>query len=565
MNKSNANSCNEHVIISHHNTRLNDDTPGIDLMVSIRILLLCTGLLFSCASMAQGTEPNATKKNVFSVMEYQITGNTLLPAIRIEEAVYPFLGEEKSIDDVEQARTALEKAYHDAGYLTVLVDIPEQSVTSGVVELKVTQGSVDKVRVVGSHYFSLNRILSKVPELAEGNVPYFPDVQKELVDANRAADLKVTPVLRPGSTPGTVEAELKVEDQLPLHYSLELNNHASANTSPLRLSGMVRYDNLWQREHSFSLQYQTSPQAVSEVKVLSGTYTMPEENSNNQYAFYAVASRSNVANVSSVGQSNMLGKGNILGARWVLPLPSKEMLTHSLTLGMDYKHFLNDTMLAGADTGHTPITYIPFSLAYNANLPDKTGVSGAGATLNFNMRGLGSRTTSCSGQVVTEFECMRYDAKPDYVYLRGELDRTQTLPKGLALFTRLDGQLTGGPLVSYEQFTAGGADSVRGYYESEQAGDDGLRGSLELRGPQMANGHFSDLRPLVFLEGAHLRVREALPSQTATSTLSSAGFGLRAQAWKNFTLNLDVDWPLKDTSYTQSGKVKFGFKALGAF
>ena len=528
----------------------------------MRILLLCAGLVFSCAGMAEGTEPNAAKKNMFSVMEYQITGNTMLPSIRIEEAVYPFLGEEKSIDDVEKARTALEKAYHDAGYLTVLVDIPEQSVNSGVVELKVTEGNVGKVRVVGSHYYSLNRILSKVPELAQGNVPYFPEVQKELVDANRVADLKVTPILRPGATPGTVEAELNVEDQLPFHSSIQLDNRASANTSALRLTGMLRYDNLWQREHSLSLQYQTSPDNVSQVKVFSGTYLMPIEHSDNQLAFYTVASRSNVA---TLGDMSVLGQGNIFGLRWVMPLPSRDKLFHSLTLGVDYKHFLNDTMLAGSDTGHTPITYVPFSVAYNVNLADESGVSGANAALNFHLRGVGDRMTVCNGQVVSEFECMRYDAKPDYVYLRGEIDRTQVLPKGFALFARMDGQLASGPLISNEQFTAGGADSVRGYYEAEQAGDDGARGSIELRGPQMASGSFSDFRPLMFVDGAHLRVREALPAQTPNFNLASAGLGLRVQAWKSYTMGLDVAWPLKETTYTQTGKARLEFKTVGAF
>lgn len=496
------------------------------------------------------------------MLEYQVTGNTMLPAVRIEEAVYRYLGEEKSIADVEKARAALERAYHDAGYLTVLVDIPEQSVGSGVVQLKVIEGSVEKVRVVGSHYFSLNRILSRVPELAEGSVPYFPEVQSQMGEVNRVADLKVTPVLRPGKTPGKVEAELKVEDQLPLHASVELNNHASANTSALRLAGMVRYDNLWQREHSLSLQYQTAPQKPNEVKVFSGTYMMPLADSDNRLAFYAVASRSSVA---TLGDLSVLGSGNIFGARWVIPLPSREQLFHSLTLGVDYKDFLDEMLLAGANTGHTPIRYLPFSVAYGASLADQSGVNGANVTLNFHLRGVDDRMTLCNGQLTTEFECKRFNAKPDYFYLRGDIERTQTLPLGLALFARLDGQLASGPLISNEQYSAGGADSVRGYYESEQAGDDGLRTTLELRGPQWARGGFSDLRTVAFVEGAHLRVRDALPGQTARFNLASAGFGLRAQAWKNLTLGFDVAWPLKATPYTPAGKARFGFKTVGAF
>ena len=532
------------------------------LLSAGRILLLVAGLVFSCASMAEATEPNAAKKNVFSVLEYQVNGNTLLPAIRIEEAVYRYLGEEKSIADVEKARAALEKAYHDAGYLTVLVDIPEQSVSSGVVQLKVTEGSVEKIRVVGSHYFSLNRILSKVPELAEGNVPYFPELQTQMVDANRVADLKVIPVLRPGKTPGKVEAELKVEDQFPLHASIELNNHASANTSVQRLAGMVRYDNLWQREHSFALQYQIAPAKVSEVKVISGTYLMPLPNSDNQLAIYAVASRSNVA---ALGDMSVLGQGNIVGARWVIPLPSREQLFHSLTLGVDYKDFLDETLLAGANTGHTPIHYLPFSVAYGANMPDEAGVNGANVTLNFHLRGVGDRMADCGGQQTSEFECKRFNAKPDYFYMRGDIARTHNLPYGLALFAKLAGQVASGPLISNEQFIAGGSDSVRGYYESEQAGDDGARGMLELRGPQWALEPFNELRTLAFFESAHLRVRDPLPAQTEAFNLSSVGLGLRAQAWKSFTLGVDVAWPRKDTTFTEAGKARVGFKAVGAF
>ena len=549
----------------------------MNLTAPTRILLLVAGLMFSCASSAEApvpdagipdvakpdaAKPDAAKKNVFNIAEYQVSGNSLLPAIRIEEAVYRYLGEEKSIADVEKARAALEKAYHDAGYLTVLVDIPEQSVSSGIVQLKVTEGSVEKIRVEGSHYFSLNRLLAKVPELAEGNVPYFPDLQTQMVDANHVADLKVTPVLRPGKTPGKVEAELKVDDQLPLHASIELNNHASANTSLNRLVAMVRYDNLWQREHSLSLQYQTAPAKTSEVKVVSATYLMPVENSDNQLAFYAVASRSNVA---VLGDMSVLGQGNIVGARWVIPLPSREQLFHSVTLGVDYKDFVDETLLAGANTGHTPIRYLPFSVAYGANMPDEAGVNGANVTLNFHLREVGDRTTDCGGQLTSEFECKRFNAKPDYFYLRGDVERTHNLPHGLALFAKLVGQLASGPLISNEQFIAGGADSVRGYYESEQAGDDGARGALELRGPQWATGPFNDLRTLAFFESAHLRVREPLPAQTDAFNLASAGVGLRAQVWKGFTLGVDVAWPRKETVFTEAGKARIGFKAVGAF
>jgi hemolysin activation/secretion protein len=509
--------------------------------------------------------PEATsvpaKKTSFNVMEYRIEGNKVLSVTRIEEVVYLYLGEDKTIADVEAARSALEMAYREAGYLTVLVDIPEQTVSSGIVRLKVAEGSVERVRVVGSHYYDLGRILSKVSELAQDSIPYFPGVQTQMADANRAADLRVTPVLRPGLTPGKVDVDLKVEDKLPLHGSLDLSNYAGPNTDPLRLTGMMRYDNLWQKEHSFSLQYQTTPQDTNQVRVLSGTYLMPLQDGN-QLAMYAVVSHSNVA---AVGDMTLLGRGNIYGARWVIPMRMKPGLFHSLTLGVDYKDFANDTLLAGSNTGHTPISYIPFSVGYNLSLPDKENMTTANVTLNFKLRGVGDHTTDCSGQTVSQFECMRYGAEPNYFYLRGGVDRTQSLFWGTSLYAKVDGQMTGGPLISNEQFVAGGSDSVRGYREAEQAGDDGTHGTLELRGPQWATGSVNDLRVLAFYDAAHLRVLSPLPSQIANTDLASVGVGLRFQAWTDLNIRADVGWPSKGTAYTTAGKARVGFKATLAF
>src|SRR5690242_11964026 len=78
----------------------------------------------------------------FDIFEYHVEGTTLLPVTAVEQAVYPYLGEGKTLQDVEQARDALERAYHGAGYLTVLVSIPQQKVDSAVVTLSVTEAPV---------------------------------------------------------------------------------------------------------------------------------------------------------------------------------------------------------------------------------------------------------------------------------------------------------------------------------------------------------------------------------------------------------------------------------------
>src|SRR4029077_11587293 len=97
------------------------------------------------AIAAQAPVPTATANapapqgEAFPILEYRVLGNTVLDTRRVERTVYPHLGPTRTLNDVQAARGELEKAYRDAGYSSVFVDIPEQSVESGIVRLKVTE------------------------------------------------------------------------------------------------------------------------------------------------------------------------------------------------------------------------------------------------------------------------------------------------------------------------------------------------------------------------------------------------------------------------------------------
>jgi len=191
----------------------------------------------------------------FYIREYRVEGAKRLKNLEVEEAVYPFLGPARTPDDVEQARVALEKVYHDKGYQTVSVAVPQQDPRRGVIRLQVVEGKVGRLRVNGAHFFLPSGIKREAPSLAAGNVPDMNQVSKEIVGLNRLSDRRVTPVLRQGVEPGTVDIDLNVEDKLPLHGSLELNNRYSTNTTSLRVNGSLSYGNLFQKGHTGGLSF----------------------------------------------------------------------------------------------------------------------------------------------------------------------------------------------------------------------------------------------------------------------------------------------------------------------
>jgi hemolysin activation/secretion protein len=517
-----------------------------------RALAAALAALVLCAYAKPAAAQAAGAPAAFDILEFEVEGNSLLSALQIERAVYPFLGPGGSIGHVEKARTALERAYHDAGFLTILVDIPEQHVRDGVVRLRVTEGAVERLRVQGSRYYAQGAIRERLPALVEGSPPFFPELQQQLDSLNRGADRRVTPMLKQGSAPGTVQVDLSVEDKLPLHASAELNNRYSANTTRLRLSGMLRYDNLWQSDHSLTLNAQTSPQDTSEVQVLSASYLLPLPRSENLLSLYFVDSRSDVAAVGTLG---VIGRGQISGVRAIFPLATRSGYYHNLSLGVDYKDFDESVGLQGADSFNTPINYAAAFAQYGGTVQDKRGLTQFNLALNFGLRGL-------FGTTEQEFANKRFKAHANYGYLRADLQRTHTLPAQWSLVGRLDAQAANQALISNEQFVAGGYDSVRGYLEAEQLGDSGLRGSLELRTPGLDTGlqAIQQLNLIGFAEGAGLRVRDPLPSQTSHFTLASFGIGARLRAWQRLSAALDLAWPLKTTSFTERGDTVLKFR-----
>ena len=516
------------------------------------------GITLNSAVVAEPEQ--AQQQAGFDLLELRVKGNTLLERNQLERAVYPFLGPKKTIETVEQARDALESVYRNKGYQTVSVDIPEQNVKNGVVYLQVVEGKVSRLRVKDSRYFSLGAIKAGVPELAEGNVPNMPKMQEQLAAlGNQSADRKVTPVLRAGDTPGTLEVDLKVKDSLPLHGRVELNGRNTSSTSRLRLVSSLHYDNLWQKMHSASLMYQVSPQNSDEVDVWAGTYVMPVPTSDAKLALYAVSSSSN-AQIASAGALSVVGIGNIFGARLIKPLPSLENYFHSLTVGVDHKDFKENLNLIGADTLKTPISYLPFMVQYGSSLKGEDSFTSFNIGLNFSVRGLGNDQQ--------EFENKRFNARSNYTILTGGINFTHNLPYGMEMFSRFSGQVANSPLISNEQFSLGGMQSIRGYFETQALADNGMIASVELRSPHLAPGYMDTVNKLqawAFIDGGRGWIEDPLPGSAKGNELASAGLGMRFQVWKYFVGVLDLGFPLASLGPVQKGDPKLHFNVATEF
>jgi hemolysin activation/secretion protein len=499
------------------------------------------------------------------VAEYRVIGAQLLSEREIGEAVYPYLGPARTEGDLLRAAEALEKVYKEKGYQTVSVSLPEQTGRRGIVFLQVTEARVGRLRVHGSRYFALDKIKAKVPSLAEGKVPNFHDVGREIVALNQSADRRVTPELRPGVEPGTVDIDLNVKDTLPLHGSVEVNNRYSADTKPLRVSGSISYSNLWQLGHAAGASFQVSPQDLEQVKVFSGYYIA--RFASVDWLSVIVQGVKQNSNVSTLGSVAVAGRGEVIGTRALISLPPRKDFYHSTSFGIDYKHFEQEVGLgvtgAGTTAGMTtttPISYYPLSIAYTATWIGKSYTTDVNAGVNFHLRGMGSESP--------QFDENRFNADGNYIYVRGDLSHTQKLPRGAELFAKVQGQLAGQPLVSSEQFGGGGLGTVRGYLEAEVLGDNAGFGTIELRSPSLLGWwgrKDSEWQIYAFAEGGLLSIHDPLPEQESSFRLASVGIGSRVRLLDHLNGSIDLALPLISQTQTQAHEPFVSFRVWADF
>jgi len=532
--------------------------------ITIVMLILMAGAFSPAAAEEKSRADASAKPLTFDVHSFEVNGNTVLPEEEIKKTMKTMTGPGKTSEDVEKARMTLENLYRKHGYPTVLVNIPEQTVGKGVVRLEVVEGRIFTMQVTGNRYFTKEKIIEDLPAFAPGEILYMPRARRELNRINRNPDFKVAPVLMPGKYPGTVDIEMKVKDKFPLHASLELNNRSTHDTTDLRLNGIIHYDNLWQKEHSISFQFQTSPQDTDEVKALSGSYLLHAPwNNDHLLAVFGVWSDSDTA----FGQDfQVIGKGFLMGGRYVIPLPEQKSYTHHITLGIDYKDFEESLNFAesGEEEGQdetVPITYMPLSAVYGSFLPDSMGRTDFMAGISLGFRGAVNKQQ--------DFENKRYKSRGNYAVGELGLERTQKLPARLQAWIKLVGRVSDQPLISNEQYYAGGMASVRGYKESEMLGDDALHSMVELRSPDliglMGATDQVNVLPYLFYDYAALRIKDPLPSENQPDPIQGAGLGVRGSITRYIEYQADWGVALSDSDKTEAGKSRAYFKVKGSF
>jgi hemolysin activation/secretion protein len=518
----------------------------------------------------------------FQIASYLVEGNEILEQAKIDSVLAPYKGSDRRLSDIEAARSELEKTYHAAGYPTVVVMLPEQTIdAAGVVKLQVLEGRLVNITVTGNEHYDEFNILRKLPSLQQGALIYDPVFSKQMGAINANPDLKVAPVLKPGAKTGTLDLELKVKDRLPVHGKLEADNRGPITTPSNRLIAEIQHTNLFGGDEILTVNTVQTPTDWGAVQNYGASFVYPVRWPDHLLSVYGSHSQSNsvlAGAAISVGGSGsdiaIAGNATIAGFRYILPLFSGGANTHQLSLGVDYKQLEpTDATFPGGGTVvlKSPIKYTPASAAYTGFYPDQWGLTRlalsakgyvAGTIPGGSEQDFGGNPSDPFGQPGN-----RQGSTGTFAVLQGGFDRTQPLPGDFMLALHADGQWGSQPLIPAEQYFSGGFDTVRGYLQSEAIGDNAVRGRAEVTTPELiaipidriwqrrrSADYTIRVKLAAFYDAAQLWVQQPPPGQISQFRLEGVGAGIRVKFPKDVgQLIIDQGFALEETLNTKRG------------
>jgi len=458
--------------------------------------------------------------------------------------VQPYIGQPVSMKSLAELTRSIVAYFREHDRPVVNVFVPEQSITSGYVQVVVVISRVEKVEATGAHWFS-NEMLRAEVRLRPEEPISGSELNSDVAWINRNPFLQSDILMAPGSAPGTTDLLLRTQDHFPLRVYAGYEDSGNQFTGDNRILTGFNYGNLFGIGQQVSFQF-TSGEDVNKFTAYSGTYVIPLPW---RHILTFFGSYSNTS--SSLGPD--LSQGGVnwqVSARYEIPLPGTDHFTESVFAGFDYKRSNNDLIFGVATVSDVFTDVDQFVLGYQATYRDEYGSTSASATGFWSPGGLSNNDDD------TDYMATRAEARSDYSYEQATLNRVTRLPFDFTWTVRGMVQFADSNLLPSEQLGLGGYQTVRGYDERAANGDDGFLVSTEVATPPVSIAHMlgcqkisDQLQFLGFVDYGGTSLHQVTAADVnPNSNLLGVGPGLRYVINPYLSIRFDYGFQLTDTT-----------------
>ena len=486
------------------------ELPRYKLQLAVDAMLPVLPLLdkkFAAASLA-GTVRVAVKR-------FEFTGNHIFSDRQLAKVIASYAGRVITSEELEEARIALTRHYVDVGFITSGALLPDQDVATGVIKFQIVKGQLTEIDLHGNFWYRAWWLRSQLRRAA-GRPVNFNDLKVglQLLRQNPTVT-QINAELKPGLKPGESILDVGVKDTQPFRAGFTISNsrppsvgeglgelyltdlNLTGHNDPIDLRwGLVR----WTKEGAVN---------YADFDNISGSYEFPITPWDTTLTVHAGKSDSSIID-ETFAALGITSHSTEYGLTLRQPVYKTLNNTVTLSVSADRKHsatFLLGrpfTLSPGAFEGETDVFTTRLGLDWVNR--SQVHVLALHTSFNLGLYGLGSTradpslaggTTSAAGGA-QGFEPESPDSKffswlgqAQYVRRlfdteahRKKPDTTRwNLLRETLLVLRVNAQFSDEPLLSLEQFSIGGLQSVRGYRENQLLRDNGVFASLELRIP----------------------------------------------------------------------------------
>ncbi len=454
------------------------------------------------------------------VRQFEVVGSTIFSESELTELLEPYTNRPISFAELIQAQEAVTQLYVGQGYITTGTFIPPQTLKEGIVKIQVVEGSVEKIEVKGLKRLQTNYITGRLEKATKA-----PLNQQQLLEALQLLQLnplvdKLSAELSTGTSPGMDILTVEVAEASVFAASLRLDNQRVPSVGSDRRIIELTHDNLLGFGDRLNVRYYNTD-GSNALDDLSYRISINSANGTLGFRYRLTDSKIIEEPFDDLDLESDFRQYSLTYRQPIVQTPNQE-----LALGLTLDRQESDVnLLDNFLEGETRI----FALRFFQEYIQRSNQEVFALRSQFSMGLEGSETTLNGDETDEEF----------YVW-RGQAQYVRLLTEDTTILLRSDLQLADRSLIAIEQFSLGGALTVRGYRQDLLLSDNGFFASAELRTPILRIREWQttlQLTPFFDFGTAWNRNDESVVPR---KSLYSIGLGLLLEVGDNF--NARVDW-----------------------
>jgi len=475
------------------------------------------------------------------VKRVTVVGNSVFPDRVIERVTARYEGRRLTLKDLRGIAREVEEFYHRHGYVLARAFLPEQEIVDGHVVVHVVEGRFGRVVVEGNDYYSARFIRRLFWPARRSDVVHLPEMEHALLVLNEYPDLTVQSVFKAGQEVGTSDVIIKVRDERPLHLELAADNFGTHLIGQDRVTAGVTAGNTLIEGDRLVLRG-TQVTSGGSSPFLQVDYGWPVDRFGRRVSLgYANA-------ITKVGAE--LAALDIRGRADILSLTLWSPLTRSVAVNSDWSiafvaKAVENFIMATTPTSKDELRNLV--LSYDRSKLDPGGKTVVALTLT---QGLGQ---GLGGTAAGDTTASRVGASASFTKVNADVTRIVHFSTLNQVLLHASVQADSHPLTVPEQFALGGADSVRGFEQSEFLGDHGYAVTAEYR-RTFYEADNTTVQGIAFADSGYAAIDHPISNEISGKHLTGAGVGVRAQISSKTSVRLDVAAPVSPAKAADGSK-----------